>query len=92
MLLCSPALVMTVLWCLQPRMLVLQTALETVTPGGRVVQVGLGEDTCCVPTMQAVFKEVEFTGSWRYTNTVSQSLCLVAFNYDKHHIGGLSHG
>ena len=51
----------------------LQTALEAVAPGGRVVQVGLGEDRCCVPTMQAVFKEVEFTGSWRYTNTVNTS-------------------
>ena len=53
---------------------VLQTALEVVAPGGKVVQVGLGADTCCMPSMQAVFKEVHFTGSWRYTNTVSISV------------------
>lgn len=67
----------------------LQTALESVTPGGRVVQVGLGEETCCVPTMQAVFKEVEFTGSFRYTNTVRCSLCLLAFHCDKRYIYSL---
>ena len=52
-----------------------QTALQAVTPGGKVVQVGLGEEVCSVPTMQIVFKEVEYTGSWLYTNTVTpQSL------------------
>ncbi len=45
--------------------------MEAVAPGGTVVQVGLGEDKCCIPAMQAVFKEVHFTGSWRYVNIVS---------------------
>jgi len=47
--------------------------------------VGLGQDTCCAPTMQTVFKEVNFTGSWLYTNTVSSQLhialaCLMQFD------------
>ena len=48
-----------------------QTALEAVAPGGRIVLVGLGAEKCCVPTMQTVFKEIDFMGSFRYTNTVS---------------------
>lgn len=48
-----------------------QTALEAVGTGGTVVQVGLGQDNCCAPTQQTVFKEINFTGSWLYTNTVS---------------------
>ncbi len=55
--------------------MVLQTAMEAVAPGGTVVQVGLGEDRCCMPAMQAVLQEVHFTGSWRYVNIVS-SLAL----------------
>ncbi|DBA74600.1 TPA: hypothetical protein ACH3X2_009469 [Trebouxia sp. C0005] len=35
----------------------LTTAREAVAPGGTVVQVGLREDKCCIPAMQAVFKE-----------------------------------
>ena len=50
---------------------VVQTALEAVGTGGTVVQVGLGQDNCCAPTQQTVFKEINFTGSWLYTNTVS---------------------
>ncbi len=49
----------------------LQTALDAVVPGGRIVLVGLGAEKCCVPTMQTVFKEIDFMGSFRYTNTVS---------------------
>ncbi len=45
--------------------------MESVALGGTVVQVGLGEDKYCIPAMQAVFKEVHFTGSWRYVNIVS---------------------
>ena len=48
-----------------------QTALDAVAPGGRIVLVGLGAEKCCVPTMQTVFKEIDFMGSFRYTNTVS---------------------
>ena len=51
-------------------LVMMQTALEAVTPGGKVVQVGLGQEVCCMPTMQIVFKEVDYTGSWLYTNTV----------------------
>jgi len=63
----------------------LQTALQAVASGGTVVQVGLGQDTCCAPTMQTVFKEINFTGSWLYTNTVSSQLhialaCLMQFD------------
>ena len=63
----------------------LQTALQAVASGGTVVQVGLGQDTCCAPTMQTVFKEINFTGSWLYTNTVSSRLhiavaCLMQFD------------
>ena len=53
--------------------MMMQTALEAVAPGGKVVQVGLGQEVCCVPTMQIVFKEVDYTGSWLYTNTVTTS-------------------
>ncbi len=49
----------------------MQTALDAVAPGGRIVLVGLGAEKCCVPTMQTVFKEIDFMGSFRYTNTVS---------------------
>ena len=64
---------------------VLQTALQAVASGGTVVQVGLGQDTCCAPTMQTVFKEINFTGSWLYTNTVRSRLhtavaCLTHFD------------
>jgi len=40
--------------------------MESVALGGTVVQVGLGEDKCCIPAMQAVFKEVHFTGSCKH--------------------------
>ena len=50
---------------------VLQTALDAVAPGGKIVLVGLGQERCCVPTMQTVFKELDFLGSFRYVNTVS---------------------
>lgn len=64
----------------------LQTALQAVATGGKVVQVGLGQDTCCAPTMQTVFKAINFTGSWLYTNTVSSRLhtavpCLLQFDW-----------
>ncbi len=63
----------------------LQTALQAVASGGTVVQVGLGQDTCCAPTMQTVFKEINFTGSFLYTNMVSSRLhtavsCLMQFD------------
>ena len=62
--------------------MVLQTALEAVTPGGKVVQVGLdGQGSCCAPTMQLVFKEIDFTGSWLYTNTVSACHVVVDVLY-----------
>lgn len=51
----------------------LQTALDAVAPGGKIVLVGLGAEKCCIPTMQTVFKELDFLGSFRYTNTVSKS-------------------
>ncbi|DBB14445.1 TPA: hypothetical protein ACH3X3_004739 [Trebouxia sp. C0006] len=35
----------------------LTTAMEAVAPGGTVVQVGLGEDRCCIPAMQAVLQQ-----------------------------------
>ena len=65
-------------------LLCVQTALDAVAPGGRIVLVGLGAETCCVPTMQTVFKEIDFLGSFRYTNTVSflaslNVLCSSAF-------------
>ncbi len=41
--------------------------MESVALGGTVVQVGLGEDKCCIPAMQAVFKEVHFTGSCKHS-------------------------
>ena len=53
----------------------MQTALESVGRGGTVVQVGMGQDNCCAPTQQAVFKEISFTGSWLCTNTVSHLYC-----------------
>ncbi|DBA81688.1 TPA: hypothetical protein ACH3X1_007430 [Trebouxia sp. C0004] len=53
------------------------TALQAVASGGTVVQVGLGEDTCCAPTMQTVFKEINFTGSWLYTNTFPLCISLL---------------
>lgn len=71
----------------------MQTALQAVTPGGKVVQVGLGEEVCSVPTMQIVFKEVDYTGSWLYTNTVTPQILTswftcsdalpVTFSYDQ---------
>lgn len=54
----------------------MQTALDAVAPGGRIVLVGLGAEKCCVPTMQTVFKEIDFLGSFRYTNTVSFLCCV----------------
>ncbi|KAL0038110.1 hypothetical protein WJX79_003238 [Trebouxia sp. C0005] len=56
----------------------LTTAREAVAPGGTVVQVGLREDKCCIPAMQAVFKEVHFTGSWRYVNIFPLCLSFLA--------------
>ncbi|DBB16215.1 TPA: hypothetical protein ACH3X3_014542 [Trebouxia sp. C0006] len=53
------------------------TALQAVATGGTVVQVGLGQDTCCAPTMQTVFKEINFTGSWLYTNTFPLCISLL---------------
>ena len=55
----------------------LQTALDAVAPGGKIVLVGLGAEKCCIPTMQTVFKEIDFLGSFRYTNTVSQAMPLL---------------
>ena len=53
----------------------MQTAVEAVAPGGKVVQVGLdGQGNCCAPTVQLVFKEIDFTGSWLYTYTVNTAL------------------
>lgn len=67
----------------------LQTALDAVAPGGRIVLVGLGAEKCCVPTMQTVFKEIDFMGSFRYTNTVSLPAFLLQTQsklrcYDRH--------
>ncbi|DBB14443.1 TPA: hypothetical protein ACH3X3_004739 [Trebouxia sp. C0006] len=56
----------------------LTTAMEAVAPGGTVVQVGLGEDRCCIPAMQAVLQQVHFTGSWRYVNIFPLCLSLLA--------------
>ncbi|KAL0024272.1 hypothetical protein WJX79_001692 [Trebouxia sp. C0005] len=53
------------------------TALDAVAPGGRIVLVGLGAEKCCVPTMQTVFKEIDFMGSFRYTNTYPTCLDLL---------------
>lgn len=55
----------------------LQTALDAVAPGGKIVLVGLGAEKCCIPTMQTVFKELDFLGSFRYTNTVSKPTSLL---------------
>ena len=52
----------------------MQTALDAVAPGGKIVLVGLGAEKCCIPTMQTVFKEIDFLGSFRYTNTVSTAI------------------
>ena len=52
----------------------LQTAIEAVAPGGIVVQVGMGKDRANFPVLDVVFKELDFRGCFRYTNTVRESL------------------
>ncbi len=49
---------------------VAQTAIEAVAPGGIVVQVGMGKDRASFPVLDVVFKELDFRGCFRYTNTV----------------------
>ena len=43
----------------------MQTALEAVAPGGTIGIIGLGQERCCVPIMQAVFKEANVLGMFR---------------------------
>lgn len=52
----------------------LQTAIEAVAPGGIVVQVGMGKDRANFPVLDVVFKELDFRGCFRYTNTVRKWL------------------
>ena len=42
-----------------------QTALEAVAPGGTIGIIGLGQERCCIPIMQAVFKEANVLGMFR---------------------------
>ncbi len=65
-------------WQCSYKPLCVQTALDAVAPGGRIVLVGLGAEKCCVPTMQTVFKEIDFMGSFRYTNTVSSTCSIIS--------------
>ena len=51
----------------------LQTALEAVATGGKVVLVGMGQDKCTLNTGAALCKEVDLHGCFRYTNTVRSS-------------------
>ena len=43
----------------------MQTALEAVAPGGTIGIIGLGQERCCIPIMQAVFKEANVLGMFR---------------------------
>lgn len=52
----------------------LQTAMEAVASGGKVVIVGMGQDTCQLNTGAVVVKELDIHGCFRYTNTYP--LCL----------------
>ncbi|KAK9853643.1 hypothetical protein WJX84_011854 [Apatococcus fuscideae] len=55
-----------------------QTAIEAVAPGGIVVQVGMGKDRANFPVLDVVFKELDFRGCFRYTNTYPICLELVS--------------
>lgn len=56
------------------------TALETCTPGGRVVLIGMGCSgrTMNVPLLPAAIREVDLLGSFRYKNTYPTCLALLA--------------
>ena len=48
----------------------MQTAMEAVASGGKVVVVGLGADRCQLNTDHLITKELDIHGCFRYTNTV----------------------
>lgn len=52
----------------------LVTALHAVSPGGRVVLVGMGQDHVEIPSTLISVKEIDLCGSFRYCNTYP--LCI----------------
>ena len=51
--------------CINAAASAVQTALEAVAPGGTIGIIGLGQERCCIPIMQAVFKEANVLGMFR---------------------------
>jgi len=56
----------------------IQAAFEVARPGGRVVWIGMGNDTVEVPVIKSLVKELSIYGVFRYANVYRRAVALIA--------------
>jgi L-iditol 2-dehydrogenase len=56
----------------------MRTAIKTAVSGGKVVLVGMGDETMTLPLTEASIREVDIIGSFRYAHTYPTCLALLS--------------